>query len=392
MKIRSQYPIVTLNTIADKIDYGLTASATETGNGPKFLRITDIQDDKVNWSTVPLCNANETDQDKYSLAAGDIVFARTGATTGKSYLIRKCPTKTVFASYLIRVRPGKSVDPRYISRFFQTPEYWNQINLSTSGTAQGGVNSTKLKTLKIPLPPLEEQKRIADILDKADGIRRKQQEAIRLTEELLRSTFLEMFGDPENTPYPVKTLAESCELITDGTHKTPTYVNEGVPFLRVTDIQDESINWNKVKYIPMEEHLELIKRCHPIRGDILYSKNGTIGIPKIIDWDVEFNIFVSLALLRPKPHVILGEYLESFLHTPFALRQALSHTKTGTVSNLHLVEIRKVKLPVPAIEVQEKWLFQRSQIQKQQKKQLQTFIKTDNLFKSLLQRAFKGEL
>jgi type I restriction enzyme S subunit len=254
------------------------------------------------------------------------------------------------------------------------------------------VNRKEFLETKIYLPPLEEQRRIAAILDKADGVRRKHKEAIRLTEELLKSTFLEMFGDPENSVYPVKTLNDVCSKITDGAHFTPTYTSTGVPFLRVTDIQNDFIDWENVKHIPIEEHKELIKRCHPKRGDILYSKNGTIGIPKIIDWDNDFSIFVSLALLSPKKEIILSDFLESFLRTPFALRQALSHTKTGTVSNLHLVEIRKVKLPVPDIHIQEQWILYKSEIHKMRNQLSGAFDESENLFNSLLQRAFRGEL
>lgn len=131
---------------------------------------------------------------------------------------------------------------------------------------------------------------------------------------------------------------------------------------------------------------------YPRKGDILYSRNGTIGIPKLIDWDEEFSIFVSLALLRPSANVLLGSYLESFLKTPFALRQALSHTKTGTVSNLHLVEIRKVKLPVPSLEMQQQWLKRKSEIEKQRDKLIESSTQLNNLFNSLLQKAFRGEL
>ena len=164
--------------------------------GPRFLRISDIQNDAVQWDDVPYCECPATDTVRYELHKGDIVFARTGATTGKSYLIRECPESAVFASYLIRVRPSGKVHPDFLAQFFRTPDYWSQISVVANGSTQPGVNGTKLKELSIPLPPLPEQRRIAAILDKAEAIRRKREEGIRLTEELLRSTFLEMFGDP----------------------------------------------------------------------------------------------------------------------------------------------------------------------------------------------------
>jgi len=174
-----------LGELSKSVDYGLTASATSEPIGPKFLRITDIQDDRVNWQSVPYCKAGSTELDANRLAPGDIVFARTGATTGKSFLIRDCPDRSVFASYLIRVRPGPKLNPGFLARFFQSENYWSQIRLAARGAAQPGVNSTVLKSLKIPLPPLADQKRIAKILDQADFIRQLHLTAADKAQELL---------------------------------------------------------------------------------------------------------------------------------------------------------------------------------------------------------------
>jgi len=146
-------------------------------------------------------------------------------------------------------------------------------------------------------------------------------------------------------------LGELCNKITDGTHHTPTYTNEGIPFLRVTDITKSN---NSKKFISHEEHLELIKRCNPEKGDILYTKNGTIGVAKQIDWDYEFSIFVSLCLLKIKEELVDANYLVHYLNTKYALKQALIHSKKATISNLHLVEIKKIKIPLPPLPQQKK--------------------------------------
>jgi len=118
---------VALNEIAESVSYGITASARVEQVGPKFLRITDIQNGLVDWGDVPWCECDGNRLKAARLQRGDIVFARTGATTGKSFLINDCPEEAVFASYLIRVRLGKKADPGYVSQFFQTADYWNQI-------------------------------------------------------------------------------------------------------------------------------------------------------------------------------------------------------------------------------------------------------------------------
>lgn len=134
------------------INYGYTAKASQEPKGKRFLRITDIQNNKVDWNTVPYCDISEEEYVKQKLKTGDIVFARTGATTGKSFLVKN-PPEAVSASYLIRLSINiTDVIPEFLILFFQTNEYWNLINLGISGSAQGGFNASKLKTLNIPIP------------------------------------------------------------------------------------------------------------------------------------------------------------------------------------------------------------------------------------------------
>jgi Restriction endonuclease S subunits len=106
------------------------------------------------------------------------------------------------------------------------------------------------------------------------------------------------------------------------------------------------------KYISKTEHEELKKRCSPQIGDILYSKNGTIGIAKLVDWNYEFSIFVSLALLQPKKQLIDSKFLELTMNSENIQAQARNHSKTGTVTNLHLVEIKRFSIPLPSLEIQ----------------------------------------
>ena len=152
--------------------------------------------------------------------------------------------------------------------------------------------------------------------------------------------------------WEVVRLAELCTKITDGTHRTPTYVKKGVPFLRVVDIQSTKIDWRQVKWIPRNEHEELIKRCKPEKGDVLLSKNGTIGKTKVVDWDQEFSIFVSLCLLKVKRKSLNNVYLAEFLSSK-GLPQIQKRGKRMTVTNLHLVEIRELLIPVPSLSDQQ---------------------------------------
>ncbi len=151
-----------LGNISEAIQYGLSNSAEDEGTH-RLLRITDIQEGKVNWDSVPFTHTE--DPDKYLLHPDDIVFARTGATVGKSFLISELPYPSVYASYLIRIRLLGDILPQYVYRFFNSQCYWEQITDKSVGVGQPNCNGTSLKNLFIPLPSKAEQHRIIPTVD-----------------------------------------------------------------------------------------------------------------------------------------------------------------------------------------------------------------------------------
>ena len=176
------WELVRLGDYCHKPDYGYTESANDSPVGPQFLRITDIQNDEVNWNKVPYCICSAEDKKKYSLKTGDIVIARIGATTGKAYMVEDCPD-AVFASYLIRVRTKDGLVPNFLTQYFRTTSYWSQINQSKGGRLKGGVNIPILSRLMLPLPRLSEQQEIAETLQACDDkIAALEQETTRLDE------------------------------------------------------------------------------------------------------------------------------------------------------------------------------------------------------------------
>ena len=185
-----------LGAIAD-LSYGYTTKAHSEPTGPRFLRITDIQDGAVDWSNVPFCKTPPDDYERYRVRPGDIVFARTGATTGKSYLLTE-GLEAVAASYLIRLRLTSSkLRPEYLAFFFQSDIYWENIRAGISGSTQGGFNASKLKELEITVPPLGVQdaviSRLTQIREQAESLAEafadKLQDIDDLRQSLLQKAF-----------------------------------------------------------------------------------------------------------------------------------------------------------------------------------------------------------
>ena len=180
--------------ISSAIIYGVSESAKSEGKY-KLLRITDIQNNKVNWNTVPLTDYPEEKAASYTLRTGDILFARTGATVGKSYLVdNSVPENSIYASYLIRVQVSSIINSNYVKYFFESGFYWNQIADNSVGVGQPNVNGTSLGNLWLPIPPIQEQERIVEKLNSwctiIDEIK-VTQESIRTTISDLRSRILE---------------------------------------------------------------------------------------------------------------------------------------------------------------------------------------------------------
>lgn len=151
-------------TIAESIQYGYNAPAKEHGC-IRMVRISDIQDNAVIWDSVPFCDIPEADICKYLLKKNDILFARTGGTVGKSFLVTDVPHESIYAGYLIRTRYSPELCPKYLKYFMESPLYWMQLKSGTTATAQPNCNGQTLSRMLFPLPPIAEQYRIVDFLE-----------------------------------------------------------------------------------------------------------------------------------------------------------------------------------------------------------------------------------
>ncbi len=215
-----------LGNITDIIQYGLSNSAKQIGEY-RLLRITDIQDGRINWKSVPYTSTDEAE--KYLLQQDDIVFARTGATVGKSFLINDIPYKSVYASYLIRIRLIKGISAQYIYQFFNSHSYWEQITGKAVGVGQPNCNGSSLRELFIPLPPITEQVRITSaansLLDISDNISTEKSQLVHHV-SMMKSQILSLAirgklvpQNPNDEPASVlleRIRAEKEELIKQG--------------------------------------------------------------------------------------------------------------------------------------------------------------------------------
>lgn len=386
---------IPLAEICESIDYGVTASASSAPIGPKFLRITDIQDGNVNWDSVPYCVSDERKLVSSKLIAGDIVFARTGATTGKSFLISSCPANAVFASYLIRVRPSRSVIPTYLGHFFNSPNYWNQISLKAVGAAQPGINASKLKELEIPLPPLEEQKRIAAILDQADALRRLRRRALDRLNTLGQAIFHEMFGDRLATS-SVSLLGDLTTKI--GSGATPrggdaAYKAAGIPLIRSMNVRDGYFSERGLAYLD-DNQAALLRNVQVKAKDVLLNITGA-SVARVCIAPEEMDgarVNQHVAIIRTTPDLI-AEFLEAFLLLPQTKNRLLSIAESGaTRQAITKSQISELEIPNISLVEQERFVDRLMRVQRTMTLSTAHGERSEDLFTSLQHRAFRGEL
>ncbi|OYQ82385.1 restriction endonuclease subunit S [Wohlfahrtiimonas chitiniclastica] len=192
----SEWKKITLGDICSQVTYGYTASATTSNTGCKLIRITDIVPCKINWDTVPYCDITLKEYEKYQIKIGDILIARTGATTGFNKTITKISAKAVYASYLIKYEINHDIaDYRYVGYNLQSSNWYDYVDAIAGGSAQPGANAKQLASFSFLLPPLPEQKAIADVLsaldDKIDLLQRQNETLEKMAETLFRQWFIE---------------------------------------------------------------------------------------------------------------------------------------------------------------------------------------------------------
>lgn len=278
-------------------------------------------------------------------------------------------------------------------------------SLEEQTKAQGSTNYAAIRpndvlNFEIPLPPLTEQRRIVARIEalaarvaQAQSLRGKASEE---TVSLLAAALARAYDQAKQIAGKTERLDDLCSLITDGTHVTPKYIDEGVPFLSVKDITSGEINFSNTRFISPEEHASLSKRCNPERDDVLLTKVGTTGFAKAIDVDRPFSIFVSLALLKIDKTRLDPRYTEYMLNSPRLRDVSKEGTRGVGNKNLVLKFIKEFPMPVPPMEEQRRLVAYLDGLQAQvsalRAVQAETDRELSALMPSVLDRAFKGEL
>lgn len=287
------------------------------------------------------------------------------------------------------------ITQRYVERYFENIK----IDDFVTGAAQPKLNQKALCSIPISIPKdITEQERIVGFLDiafaKIEALRANAEQNLKNAKDLFQASLKQELTFKTNWVH--STLKDECHKITDGTHQTPTYYESGVLFLSSKNVTSGKINWDDVKYIDEIQHKEMHKRVAPKINDILLAKNGTTGVAAIVDREVIFDIYVSLALLRTVGNII-PEFLLHYVNSPLAKKQFNKRLKGSGVPNLHLEEIRQVKISYPKSIKEQQSIVKKLDALSERCRAMEenyrlTLTACEKLKQALLKKAFNGEL
>ena len=365
--------------------YGVSESAKSKGEY-KLLRITDIKNNAVDWNTVPYTDYDEHKANAYLISDGDILFARTGATVGKSYLVKGLQDKAIYASYLIRVQTFNEILPEYVKYFFESGFYWEQIQRDSIGIGQPNVNGTTLSQLALSIPPINEQHRIVNelgswlnIIDVIDNGKAELQIAIKRVKSKILDLAIHgklVLQDPNDEPasellkrinpkaeitcdtpqygklpkgWCSCTLRNVCSFTNGFAFSSDAYKNNGIPLVRISNITNEGkIDLNSCVYIQDEIDEQYIIE----KGDFLVAMSGaTTGKMGVYTYgEISYlnqrvgKIKASKALYTPYMHYLMYSQVDNILKMAYG----------GAQPNISAKAILAIRILLPPLAEQQR--------------------------------------
>jgi type I restriction enzyme S subunit len=362
-----------------------------TSDGYPLVTSKNLKPEGIDFSTISyISEADHIEVCKRSrVDKGDILFAMIG-TIGNPVLV-DIDTEFSIKNVALFKFSESPIDAKYFKYLLKSPLIQRQLDIGTKGGTQKFVSLKVLRSLAIPFPHIEEQQRIAAILDKADAVRRKRKEAIRLTEDLLRAAFLEMFGDPVTNPkgWEVDVLG-NIGTLERGKSKhrprnDPSLLNGPYPLIQTGEVSNS--NGLITEYTQTYSEKGLAQSRMWPTGTLCITIAANIADTGILTFDACFPD--SIVGFKPNDSAI-SEYVQGW----FGFLQPVIEEKAPQVAqkNINLKILRELEIPVPPLEVQKGYAKAVSLVREHTQRKLEQIKESENLFNSLLQRAFRGEL
>lgn len=329
---------------------------------------------------------------KLIVEENDVLICKINPRINRVWVVKHNTENPLLASSEWIVVRNHDIDPGYLKWYFSSPTFRIQLVSQVAGI--GGsltrAQPKQVSTYSVPILSFDEQKKVTETLDKLTNLISLRKKQLAKLDEIVKARFIEMFGDPftNEKGWSIKKLGELSTKITDGVHAKPNYAIQGKPFISVVNITKGFVNFDNCKFVSDKDYKKMIQSTHPEKGDVLYTKVGTYGIPAYVDIDEDFCLYVSVCLIKPNHTKINSRFLSISMGMPYIKRQADTRIRGIGVPDLHLNQIREFDVICPHLELQKKFVDYFHQVDKS-KKTIQKNLETlETLKKALMQQYF----
>ena len=391
------WPVVALRDVTNLITCGVAKRPEYVDEGVPFLSAKNVKNGEILYRDYN-CVSQETHEvlTKHNKPEkGDILYTRVGSV-GEAAIIEKEIDFSVFVSLTLIKPKHDLIENRYLKYLLNSASFKARALGSLTGIGVGNLNVSVVREYPIPLPPLKEQKRIAAILDKADAIRRKRQQAIQLADEFLRSVFLDMFGDPVTNPkgFPMGTIRDLVETANYGSSAKASEFEGEFPILRMGNITYEgAIDLESLKYINLDEKDK--PKYLASKGDLLFNRTNSkelVGKTAVYEEDCPMAIAGYLIRIRPNEKGN-NYYLSGYLNSKHGKSTLFGMCKSIVgMANINAQEVQDIKIMIPPIELQNRYEKIVQETKGKLKTQKTSMGDIESMFSSLSQNAFSGSL
>ena len=352
-----------------------------------LLRANNIKDGKLILDDVVYVSKSKVAEQQY-LQTGDILICASSGSkelVGKAAFVDSVKNPMTFGAFCKVVRPQPEYS-EYLGHYFNSPVYRRKISALSAGANINNIKNEHIDNLDIQLVDEKKRREIITILNELNMLISLRKQQLFKLDELVKARFVEMFGDISNSrKVPMQDV---CKIITDGTHQPPKFVLSGIPFLFVSNIVTNEIHYDAEKFISEETYNELIKRTPIEVGDVLLSTVGSYGHPAVVKENKPFCFQRHIAYLKPNDSVVNSEYLRCAILSTDLQRQIDESVKGIAQKTLNLSEIRKLRLPLPSLSLQNQFAAFVERIDQQKQTVQQSLEKLELMKKALMQEYF----
>jgi type I restriction enzyme S subunit len=362
-----------------------------------ILKANNIQENRLDTSSLIYIHESKIKKEQL-IKRGDLLLAASSGSkdiVGKNVFFES-DFKGSFGAFCKVVRPNQNIYPKFLGVFFKTPVYKRHIRNLIQGANINNLRNEDIDSLKIPDFSKEDQLHIANILTKAENLVFQRKESIHLLDEYLKSTFLEMFGDPMRNEKGWSKLdgQNYCQKITVGVVIKPAshYVEKGVIAIRSLNVKPNKFDLTNLVYFSKKTNETELSKSILREGDVVFVRTGVTGTAAIVPKELDGCNCIDLIITRPKIGIMDAIYLTYFFNSDIGKRIVTSKEVGGIQKHFNIGAIKALKIPVPPIELQNRFaqIVEKTDVLKTQYQQ--SLHELEDLYGSLSQKAFRGEL